>query len=151
MCRCNGKSYNDDDRVETAFEKGTMAWELCESACHEATPSAFVCLWQAVANLHSVCTGSFGYNSSLVTSENSENLPSSDPNANSSLWDCDEHAVCLACRSGGQTNTSSCDAVMRHYHGFSVKKQKDDNPRAALVAIEVLNTDLEFWCTMYGR
>ena len=133
-----------DDRVVSAFASGTKINELCESACTGSVSSGMVCIWQAVANLASVCDGTYEYNSSNVlgSSENHANVPN---RSATSLYACDEHAVCLACGQG----STSCDAVISYYGGFSWQS-KDAYPRSALNAIEVLNDDLDYWCSRFG-
>ena len=143
---CTGDSLSTDDRILSAFNSGSVANKFCEVACNDSESSGMVCVWNAIRNLDDVCENTFVYNASVVLpSDNSPNLPHTDPYANSTLWDCDEHAVCRGCR---DDVSGTCSMILQHYHGMSW--DQTSTRKSTGIAIEVLNVDLQYWCTRLG-
>jgi len=137
---------------------GTKFDSVCRPACQDKDMAwAMVCAWQAVANLESVCAGTF-QPSPPSRSRNAPNaawLPRNGVTAEGGkLYGCDEHAVCSACFYGGQATSlggEMCERVAAHYGAFGHLDERNEQvsgytgAEAAFAAL----SELDKWCASF--
>jgi len=137
---------------------GTHFDAVCASACADSSMAwAMVCAWQAVANLESVCDGTFV----PTPPAKSRNAPNSAwlpeigrTSAGAKLYGCDEHAVCNSCFFGdGATSlgAETCERVAAHYGGFGTLDERSEESsgftgaESAFFAL----SELDKWCEAF--
>ena len=138
---------------------GTYFHDVCSSSCADETKAwAMVCAWQAVANLESVCAGTF----EPVAPGSSRNAPNARwvpdqgvTSAGATLYGCDEHAVCYSCFYGGGATAlggEMCERVAAHYGGFGRLDGAEEyfGYTGAEAAFEALS-ELPKWCASFDQ
>lgn len=132
---------------------GTKFNEICADACVDPKRAfAMVCAWQAVANLRSVCAGTFKPTPPVDSANRPNQLwaPSTGGmESGEQLYGCDDHAVCYACFGDSfpsEQDGEMCERVAAHYGGFGLvdDQEIETGAEAAFSALE----DIDEWCAM---